>query len=65
MAAMAAGFSPHASLAAAYGLPEGTTPYGSHPLLQVTVCYHGIRRAICHALGYALEMVSISRYSWV
>jgi hypothetical protein len=36
MAAMAAGFSPHASLAAAYGLPEGATPYGSHPLLQVT-----------------------------
>lgn len=37
MAAMAAGFSPHASLAAAYGLPEGATPYGSHPLLQVTL----------------------------
>lgn len=35
MAAMAAGFSPHASLAAAYGLAEGTTPYGSHPMLQV------------------------------
>ncbi len=35
MAAMAAGFSPHTSLAATYGLPEGATPYGSHPLLQL------------------------------
>lgn len=56
MAAMAAGFSPHASLAAAFGLPEGITPYGSHPLLQVIVCTRPFLTVEAYSAGGATDL---------